>query len=427
MRLPDNHPKRLDLNNEVHARPPESLVAPVAISFLALYTGGKQNDLEWQHLCSLCERLNVKPPPPKANHFVADVGAFRLKWERHSEFQRYKFIVADPSGDPFSTIAISRLPPEWVAEIPGHTMVATHVALTVAPENEPDPEQIDRAMFSGSGLVGSAVAGGAAFALTDFRIYPDGFSRLLVQDRNMTPRQAGRTVQRLLEIDTYRMMALLALPMAQSLAPNVAKFESDLVKITTELVNATQADEAGLLERLTKLEAESVSSDSQSHYRFSAAAAYYDLVQRRIADLREQRIAGLQTFKEFTERRLAPAMNTCLSVAARQDSLSERMAHASQLLSARVDITREQQNQALLESMNRRGKLQLRLQQTVEGLSIAAVTYYVVGLIGYAAKAMKSLGMRVDPEVAAGVSIPLVAVAVAISMHRIRKMINRAG
>ncbi len=93
-------------------------------------------------------------------------------------------------------------------------------------------------------------------------------------------------------------------------------------------------------------------------------------------------------------------MNTCRAAAARQESLSQRVARATQLLSTRVDLTREQQNQAVLDSMNRRAAAQLRLQQTVEGLSIAAMTYYVVGLVGYAAKGAKAAGVAVDPELA---------------------------
>ena len=180
-----------------------------------------------------------------------------------------------------------------------------------------------------------------------------------------------------------------------------------------------------LLERLTQLGAEIDSREAANHYRFSAANAYYDLVQQRIADLREQRIEGLQLFREFTERRLAPAMNTLRAVASRQESLSERMARAVQLLSTRVDVTRERQNRKVLESINRRAKLQLRLQQTVEGLSVAAVTYYVVGLVGDAARGVKALGVKVNPDIAMMVGIPVVAALTAYGVHRIRRLVTR--
>ena len=269
------------------------------------------------------------------------------------------------------------------------------------------------------------VAGGNARAYTDLRIHPDGFGRLLVENLSLTPRQAGRTIQRMLEIDTYRMLALLALPLARELAPFLAECEQELVQITSTMVDVGVAGEPALLERLMKLEAAIVSQDSKSHYRFSAAAAYYELVQRRIGELREQRIEGLQLFQEFMERRLAPAMATCTATATRLQALSSRVASVTQLLSTKVDIAREQQNQAVLASMNRRAKLQLRLQQTVEGLSVAAITYYFAGLVGYAAKAVKAEGVHFEPDLVIGISIPIIAALVAYGTHRLRASVSK--
>jgi uncharacterized membrane-anchored protein len=274
-------------------------------------------------------------------------------------------------------------------------------------------------------LVGSGVGDDAATALTDFRVRADGFSRFLIVDRHTTPRQAGRLVQRILEIDTYRMMALLALPVARELTPMLASYEQELSQVTTVLESADEEDEASLLDRLTRLEAHIESREAESHYRFSAATAYYELVQRRIAEFREIRIPGLQTFADFTERRLAPAMNTCRAVSARQESLSQHVARANQLLATRVDITRERQNQAVLESMNRRAKAQFKLQQTVEGLSIAAITYYVVGLIGYIAKGIKALGVNIDYEIVMAASIPVVIILTAFGIHHVRQAVVR--
>ena len=121
------------------------------------------------------------------------------------------------------------------------------------------------------------------------------------------------------------------------------------------------------------------------------------------------------------DHRLAPAMATCSSAEKRLLDLSERIARASDLLRTRVDIEREQQNQSLLASMNRRARMQLRLQQTVEGLSIAAISYYVVGLVGYAAKALKEAGVPLSVELVTGGSIPFVLLAIWLAVRRIRK------
>lgn len=423
MTLPPNHPQRVRLNDEVHARPPEPLLPPCRLSYLALLCDAPQREASFQAVAALAATCGVPGPEPGASHFSADLFAFRLKWERHTEFVRYTFIVPTGTEDPFERTALAAVPPDWVSALPGALMVAAHLVLVVA--DDTDPFVLGQRLFAREVLVGSAVSDGAGAAFTDFRIYPDGFSRLLVQDRGMTPWQAGRVCQRLLEIDTYRVMALLALPVAQAAAPMLARGEQELAEIAAAMVTAGEADEPVMLDRLTRLAAEVDSRLSESLYRFSAAGAYDGIVHSRIAELRERRIAGLQTLAEFTDRRLAPAMNTCRSVAARQEELSRRVARATQLLATRVSVTRERQSQELLAAMNRRVKLQLRLQSTVEGLSVAAVTYYVSALVGRLAEGLHQTGLPVRPAVAEAVAVPIVAVLVWLGVRRVHRMVAR--
>jgi uncharacterized membrane-anchored protein len=424
LELPPNYPLRAELNDEAHARPPEQLTAPVRISYLALLSDSANRDAERAHIAALAADVGVKPPGPNAIHYSADFGRFRLKWERHSEFARYKFIIPGAGEDPFADPPIQKLPANWLAGLSGQILVATHAA--ILPHAGPqDYDVISEQFFAGNPLVGAGIAGGAAVALTDFRIRPDGFSRLLVLDATLRPRQAGRAVQRLLEIDTYRLMAQLTLPIARQLLPRLASAEDELARIISALTNVTETDEPDLLDRLTRLAAQIENFEAQNQYRFSAARAYYQIVQRRIEELREVRVPAIQTFKEFTELRLAPAMNTCMVTALRLESLSSHVARATQLLSTRVDLTREHQTIAVLESMNRRADIQLRLQQTVEGLSVAAVTYYIVGLIGYAARGLRDVGLVVNPGLVTGVSIPVVMIAVWLGIRRIHHSVHK--
>lgn len=423
MILPPDHPLRLELNDEVHARPPVPLLAPTRISYLALLSEPENAEEERQHVRELCARFGLAAPELRGNHFTADLGPFRLKWERHTEFARYKIIVDGESDGPFDAPPLRLLPEDWIVRLKGSLLVSTSIALLPYAEGM-DYERISQQSFAGNTLIGSAVAGNAAVALTDLRIHADGSGRLLIFDRKMTPRQAGRMVQRILEIDTYRMLALLALPVARELSPFVAGSEDELARITGAMMDGGPRDDPALLDRLTQLQAAIESRYADHHYRFSAAAAYYDLVQRRIGELREERIQGLQTFREFMERRLGPAMSTCRTVSEGMETLSERVAGCMQLLATRVGIVREAQNQALLETMARRAKLQLRLQQTVEGLSVAAISYYVVGLVGYAAKALQSGGVAVNPEIAMGVSLPVIVVLAALGIRNMRKRLH---
>jgi len=422
--LPANYKQRFELNDEVHARPPEALTPPLRLTFVAMFTPWPRRESDLEPVRRLAETHGIEPPTPGASHYSRDFGAFRLKWERHTEFTRYKFIVQGAERTPFAEPAVERMPGDWLASLPGEVMVAAHAVLLPQPEQPPEIEALSGELFNGNALVGSRVAGGHGMAFTDFRIHGDGFSRFLVYSQRMTPRQSGRIIQRLLEIDTYRMMALLALPVARALTPFLSQSEQELAQIIEGMTTASERDQPALLERLIKLEAAIENRHSTNDYRFSAAAAYYELVQRRIEELREERIQGLQTFQEFMERRLAPAMNTCRAASVRQDLLSQRVARATQLLSTQIDVTRSEQNQQLLESMNRRAKLQLRLQQTVEGLSVAAITYYIVGLVGYGAKGLSALGLKINADIAMALSIPAVALFVALGVRKVRKIVT---
>ncbi len=419
--LPLDHDQRLLLNNEVHARPPDTYVAPTRSTFMALFGEGLSREEGSSPIRDLARRYGLEPPGVDANHFSADLGPFRVTWERHTEFSRYNFIETGDGDIRFDRPPVRLVPSDWVAALPGRVIVAANVVLdgrSVA--DVPEVDTIASRYFDGNILVGARLADGAATALTDFRIRADGFSRILVYDHGLAPRQAGRTIQRLLEIDAYRILATMALPVARSLTPVLSRCEVELAEITSAMMTARTVDEPVLLDRLIRLEAEIESRRSANVNRFNAATAYYDLVQRRIEELRESRLPGLQTFKELTERRLVPAINTCTAVSGRQDALSLRVTRATQLLSTRVDITREKQNQALLESMNRRAKQQFHLQQTVEGLSIAAVTYYIVGLVAYAVKGLSAAGVSVKADVVAALSIPVVALLVASVLRQVR-------
>ena len=420
--LPPDHPDRRALADEVHARPYEALETPGRATCVAVRIEPADRERERAHLGALCERFGVPPPTPETIHFVAAHGALRLKWERHSEFSSYMVFAPGQSAQPFGEPASSLLPPGWLEGIPGQTLFAGHAALVRGSDGPPEPALL-AGHFGGNVVIGGEIGDGAGVACTDFRIHADGYTRLLLLDRGLTARQAGRMLQRLFEIEAYRMMALLALPIARREGARIVAIERSLAELTEHIARSDGADEA-LLGELTGLAAQVESSLVASQYRFGASGAYYQLVRTRIAELRERRIPGLQPIDEFITRRIGPAMATCESISRRLRDLSERVARASSLLSTRVEIAREQQNQALLSSMDRRARLQLRLQQTVEGLSVAAVTYYVVGLVGYAVKGLKAGGLHVDADLSAGAAIPVVALLVAFAVHRARKRIN---
>lgn len=422
-----SHPLRDQLANEVHARPVTALVAPVRASHLAFLTGEAGAAEDHAQLVRLCHRYGVAAPQPGINYFAQDFGGFRARWERHTEFVTYTFFQPGGSAEPFAAPAVESVAREWLEALPGTLLVAVHVAVLPREAAAPDAATLAR-LFIADSLVGSSVAGGGATVHADYRIHADGFGRLLIHDRGLAERQAGRLVQRLLEIETYRMMALLALPPARRAAPEIARIENELAAAMTGMAaGASSGDDHALLDRLTRLAADIESLSSASSYRFGAAHAYHALIERRVSELREERIEGLQTIGEFMDRRLRPAMHTCQSVAERQESLSQRVARASNLLRTRVDVALEGQNRDLLASMDRRARLQLRLQQTVEGLSVVAISYYLLGLIGYALKSARGFHLPVDPETVPGLTLPVVAGLVWWGVHRFKRRLKREG
>ena len=424
----EEHPLRHDLIAEVHARPFAELRPPERVAYFAMLSGEAGAEADHRHVADLFKRFDQPVPEATSKHAIGDFGAFRLKWERHTEFSSYMIMVRGASdGAPFSSPAWQAVPADWLAALPGQFMIGLKIEVLARETEEIKPNNL-AGLFSVQNFAGGAVSGGAALAWMDFAADAEGYGRVLVHDRGLRPRQAGRIVQRLCEIETYRVMALLALPLARSHGRELSRVEERLTEIAARIGGIKQLeDERQLLQELTELSADVERIAVATHYRFGAARAYYALVRMRGEQLRTTRVEGYQTFVEFMDRRLAPAMQTCESVAERIGRLSERIARTGQLLRTRVEIELEAQNQKVLLSMDRRAQLQLRLQQTVEGLSAVAISYYLVGLIGYLAKAVKSQGLPADPDLITGIAVPFVLALVWLGVRRIRRHVGKAN
>jgi uncharacterized membrane-anchored protein len=375
------HPDRLELAEELHSRPHPELTSPCAVSHLAMMTPPEGDGLLGA-ITKLCRRYGAAPPHQERHHAVT-LGAYRLRWERHTEF--VSLTIKQEGGTVgFKRPPFELLPDDWLKTLDGQLIAATHVVIEpAATDSSPDIAAIER-LFEGQRVVGGRVLGSTAEVFTAFRNGGDGFSRFYVRDHGMSRGRTGRLVQRLSEIDTYRMMALLGLPIAKATSPQLSALEARLVELVAQLgATADLADAQDLLNELFAVAQESERLVAQSAYRFSATAAYGRLVHDRLEDLRETRLEDFQPIEEFLDRRFEPALRTCASVAERQESLSRRIARTADLARTRVDVSLQKQNRALLASMERRARVQLRLQETVEGLSVVAISYYALGILGY--------------------------------------------
>jgi uncharacterized membrane-anchored protein len=397
------------------------------VVYVAVLNEGISRAQECAHLRALAGQDDLDEQALAGNFLRLRFDNHTLKWERHTEFSRYSLVQALPDdalqgGDEAALLQSLVIPPGWWAAIPGKTVAAIMMAMVHGDVDNPAAmRQLAEPWLNSREPLASLLGVRRSCALANFRLRDSGFERLLViSPPNTSELRAGRISQRLLEVETYRLMALRGLPVAKELAPMLGDAESQLADITARMEQAETSDQA-LLDTLIALAARIERATASHMYRFSATLAYHRLVEQRIEEMREAPIPGTQMLGEFLQRRLAPAINTVQATAQRLNALSQRIERTSALLRTRVDIAAEAQNQQLLEKLTKGQELQLRLQSTVEGLSIAAISYYVVSLILYAGKAAKAAGWGVNPEILAGVLTPAVLLGIWWATRQIRK------
>jgi uncharacterized membrane-anchored protein len=416
------HEQRFKLHAELHSGHNEPIEIPLQVSHLVLLCESDQAVHERNLIAQLCERYGVTPPTLQCNQFTAMLGRYQIAWERHTEYSTYTFYCSTPFETPFANPTIDYVPTEWLALLPGRVIAATHIAIEENERSRLDLKELSL-LFASNTVIGSEVAEGNAVAWTDNQIHPDGFGRILIHDVGLRRRQAGRLVRRLLEIETYRILAMLPVPMIRSHIPDLERYDQRLAQLTEN--NTKLEDEQHLLNDITQLAAEIERISAKTSQRFNASSMYYEIVKLRISELREKRIQGLQMFQEFMEQRLSPAMGTCALVNNKLESLSTRVERTSSLLRTRVECSMEQQSRDLLSSMDKRADLQLRLQETVEGLSIVVLSYYLLGLVSYGIKAVKASGIKLNSDLTIGLAIPIVVGLVFLSIRRLRRKAHK--
>lgn len=442
--LPRDDTERRLLHDEVHARPVGAIEHPAVVFSLAVLNKNHSLKQELEHLALL--------DPTKASELQAATTFVRLqlpwgilKWERHTEFTRYTLVrsladhVIDEPGQSFGeSLTEARVVIDafyesispWLSGVPGRTLAALEILVLSADANIDVSDALELAglPWFGHGALFASMLGNRqhSLAVTDFKINTDGVERFLVLTQSQTSAtRVGRVVQRLLEMEIYRMVALRGLPVAKFLSSELGEAERALASITHDIEGRAVGDHL-LLEQLAKLAAAVERANAQHNFRFSATRAYNEIFLQRMVELRESPVQGIQTLGEFMQRRLSPAIATVAASAQRLESLSQRISRAGDLLRTRVDIATEQQNHQLLEKLTKGQALQLRLQQTVEGLSIAAISYYVVSLIFYLAKSFKDLGwLPVSPETVTGLAIVPIVLGVWFAMRRVHRLIHR--
>ncbi len=407
-----DHPLRYKLANELHARPFPTLEVPCGAVFLAIRKPkdavGQIGDTDLAHLCDLLDRHGAAHPQPGATHYSGMIGRHMLKWEQHAEFVTYTVFTEGLSARAFDPAEFEVFPEDWLARAPGKRITSALIRVDRMPEDA----VIDVAMgewFVPESLAVSYVLDQSCVVATDFRIDPAGHLRMAVFASAETGRRrVGRVVQRLCEIETYKTMSMLGYFRVKSISNVLGELEAETARLMGYLRSSEEEADA-TLETLLELSSDIEKLIADTSFRFGATEAYEAIVNQRIKVLREDRFLGRQLFGEFMSRRYDPAMRTVASTRSRLQSLADRASRAGELLRTKVEVARSAQNQALLESMDQRAQTALRLQETVEGLSVVAISYYAVSLVSYAAYPLVEATELSKGMVTALVTLPVVA------------------
>ena len=439
---PYDHPLRTVLHEEVHARPPVALWPRDRILNQAFLLKGndRQQQLDWINAISEQTKQPIDPNHGQTFRIIELRPAPQrviIKWELHGEFSSISTIVQQKdliAEAPIKTRpALENEVNELLSKLsikPMHEAGGLRIsAIDIAFEDRGLFKEADEvsSLFSGNTLIGSTILTNKKAQLwTDLQVNEDGYISYLVPHAGMGSRQAGRVARRITEVEIYRMASMLAFPVAKSLSGPLRNAEAELSELSKEISMAQNQESVAthqdgeFLERISSLASKIEEWISEHGLRFTAAEAYSQLAAKNLEELSEASLPGVQTLSEFMERRFAPAMSTCSWTQRRLRELSDRISRTTQILRTRIEFVNESQTQELLASMDRRAKIQLRLQETVEGLSVLVLTYYAVSLIIYMAKGAKEFGLMIPAELIGGASAPIIAYGI-YALNKLRK------
>jgi len=419
------HDGRKAILAELHARPFLPIDAPRRMYHFAFATSDEDARNDRKAIADLCARSGVAKPPENAKFHHVELADWDLRWEQHTEFTTYTWSATLGAAEPF--VHPDPLGAKEIAFLaPGPLVVATHLALI---EGGPSCESL-AALFNSQSLCIIGATKGAAQVLTDFTLDAHGFTRLLIRSDKLGATRAGRLVQRVLEIETYRTLALLGLPEARRAGPALERMEREISDINQALSEGgDQRTSQDLLKRLSDLLVGSEALSTQTAYRFGATRAYHAIVKNRLDLIQEAKVGSYTTISAFFSARLDPAIETCNAIETRLARLSSQVVRAIDLMRTGITFELEQQNRDLLQDMNRRARLQMRLQGFVQGLSTAALAYYLSGLTVYLAKGMKDAGWLphdVTADMFVALALPVTIFASWSFMERVRQLTMKA-
>ncbi|MFS8146218.1 DUF3422 domain-containing protein [Rhizobium sp. BR 249] len=394
----DFGPQPGDFNSELHARPSIYFIGPAIVEHVAF--------------------MPLDGTIKEFHDSLKSEGEISVRVERHTEFvtvTRVRQLACEPERWPEPDLA-----EDDFARLAGLSSprLVCHASILVL-GNPPDQLEPVLKTFDFGDTAASSIGGGSAQVCSDFRVRGDNSSRIILFNKDLNAHRLGRMVRRIFEIETYRSMALLALPEARRLAPLLGGYDAELVQLTDRNLRTSAHQHKQLLEEITVLSSHIISATAETRNRFGATAAYAKIVEERIALLRETRVAGFQRFGTFVERRFKPAVRSCEATSLRLEYLSRATMHLLDLLQTRIQVEIEFQNATQIQAMADRAATQVKIQRAVEGFSIIAISYYLLSLMKFIYETADHAGYHFDPVIML-VAVPVVVGAVAITILRVK-------
>lgn len=429
--LYNEHPLRRVLSDELHARKFNNFTGTGRFIRFIYFTQGDDRTL-LADINKLLKSLKLREMAQDEKFIRLDAAQFAVRVERHTEFMSLSLIDVDGSPKTgvtaahFDEAAYPHLPFDKIKQISHPLFHAIWLEICKIPKKRPSYDQMEE-VLAGRSVAGDVISSGGGMLYASFDIDHKGYSRMAIMNDAIADYRMGRVIQRVIEMETYRLMALLSLPKVKYHAPSLDKVEASLREATANLAQVykgghqTVVEADKLLSQLTALAADTEEIYSQTSYRFAASLAYQDIVSARIASLKSSRLDGFQSIGGFLDKRMMPAIQSVQAFSLRMEQLSVRIARAGQLQRSQTELALQKQNRDLLTSMDQRTSAQLRLQQTVEGLSIAALTYYGVGLVGYVAD---GADFGLETKIIKAVAVPVIASIAFLMIRRVRHVLG---
>tara|TARA_A100001035_G_scaffold45547_1_gene32384 strand:+ start:307 stop:1644 length:1338 start_codon:yes stop_codon:yes gene_type:complete len=434
----------LSFKDELHARPYIKLGNNLRTFHFAYLIKENDEKKSWNYLDKFLRKINFqKLPNESSKYWVAEGKDLTVRYECHTEFISLTLIYPNKIENKnkpklFDENFLNLLPIEFLENFPGDHFLSTWIEMVPSNFNF-RPIDIED-FFYHDNFAGSNVAEDGANVFMSFKsdrtdFLGSGFRRVFIQNKNLRTRRTGRLLQRIVELETYQVLSLLGLPQVRQETSNLSNLEKQITEITKSVsktakknLNKKSIDYPDYQQDLNELSyvvAKIEEIDSSTNYRLSATAAYYKLVEQRIQDLREERLESFQTSYEFLSRRLQPAIRTTEAFSRRLESLATRAQRADNLVRTQIEMGVQIQNKNLLESMELRARAQLRLQETVESLSIVAITYYIVGLLSTLVDPINFEKFFISKTVFLALCVPIILILIWYIAKMVRKKINK--